>query len=253
MKHAFFLGEGVEYLLREAIDKAYERQGVFEGSDSYPTFSNVEAFITKRFFKGRMMLWQASAIRALAHLTYPRGLGSVVDVPDRINPDTLMNDDVVLELDALSDVDKVFFSEALLLWIYEYRKNECKREKFKHALVIEEGHHILSSAKEKHEGQETIMETSLRQIREFGEAVIVLDQEPSKLSDSIKANTYCKITFNLGNGKDIEDISTCIQLTEEQKDFIGMLPVGSAIISLSGRFYKTILISFPLTPIRKGN
>ena len=27
-----------------------------------------------------------------------------------------------------------------------------------------------------------------------------MDQEPSKLSDSIKANTYTKITFNLGNG-----------------------------------------------------
>ena len=34
------------------------------------------------------------------------------------------------------------------------------------------------------------METCLRQSREFGEAVIVVDQEPSKLSDSIKANTY---------------------------------------------------------------
>ena len=120
-----------------------------------------------------------------------------------------------MELDALSDSDKVFFSEALLLWIYEYRKNEGKREKFKHAIVIEEGHHILSSEKEKHEGQETIMETCLRQIREFGEAVIVLDQEPSKLSESIKANTYCKITFNLGNGKDILDISSCLQFTKE--------------------------------------
>ena len=43
----------------------------------------------------------------------------------------------------------------------------------------------------------------MRQIREFGEAVVVIDQEPSKLSNLIKANTYCKIVFNLGNGKDI--------------------------------------------------
>jgi hypothetical protein len=252
MKHAFFLGEGVEYLLREAMDWAYDKKGVFEGSKDYPVFSQVEAFVTKRFVKGRMSLWQASAIRALAHLTYRRGLGTVVDVPDQVNPDDLLSGNVVLELDALSDVDKLFFTESLLLWIYEYRKNDGKREKFKHAIIIEEGHHILSAAKEKHEGQETIMETILRQIREFGESVIVIDQEPSKLSDSIKANTYCKITFNLGNGKDIEDITTCMQLTEEQKEYIGMLPVGQGIASLSGRVLVPLHLSFPLVPVKKG-
>lgn len=252
MKHAFFLGEGVEYLLRAAMDSTYDRNGVFEGSDTYPRLNQVEAFVQKRFAKGRMSLWQASAIRAMSHLTYKRGLGAVVDVNDSVNPDELLSSDVVLELDALSDVDKLFFTEALLLWIYEYRKNDGKREKFKHAIVIEEGHHILSAAKEKHEGQETIMETILRQIREFGESVMVIDQEPSKLSDSIKANTYCKITFNLGNGKDIEDISTCMQLTEEQKEYIGMLPVGQGIVSLSGRVFFPLHVSFPLVPIQKG-
>jgi hypothetical protein len=33
------------------------------------------------------------------------------------------------------------------------------------------------------------METSLRQIRELGESNIVIDQKPSKLSDSIRAGT----------------------------------------------------------------
>ena len=83
--------------------------------------------------------------------------------------------------------------------------------------MIEEGHHILSRVKEDTQGIETVMETSLRQIREFGEAVIVIDQEPSKLSDSIKANTYTKIVFNLGNGKDIADMSRCLDLTRGGK------------------------------------
>lgn len=252
MKHAYFLGEGVEFLMREAIDRAYERHGAFDGSNSYPVFDEIRAFVYAKRLKGRMSLWQASAMRALDCLTYKRGLGSVLDTTNPISPQELLNSDIVMELDALSDADKVFFTEALLLWVYEYRKNEGKREKFKHAIIIEEGHHILSSEKEKHEGQETIMETCLRQIREFGEAVIVLDQEPSKLSESIKANTYCKITFNLGNGKDILDISSCLQLSKEQAEYIGMLPVGKAIISLSGRFYEPVLVAFPLVPVKKG-
>ncbi len=32
-----------------------------------------------------------------------------------------------MELDTLSDSDKVFFTEAVILWLYEYRKNEGRR------------------------------------------------------------------------------------------------------------------------------
>ncbi|MFC1492295.1 ATP-binding protein, partial [Nitrospinota bacterium] len=220
MKHAFFLGEGVEFLLREAIDAVYEKHEMFSDPIGVPLFEEVKEYVSKRAYRGRMSLWQASTLRALAALTYVRGLGSVLNVEQEPNAGELLNNNIILELDALSDVDKVFFTEALLLWIYEYRKNEGKREEFKHAILIEEGHHVLSSWKEKHEGQETIIETSLRQIREFGESVIVIDQEPSKLSDSIKANTYCKIVFNLGNGKDILDMSNCLQLDKEQAEYI---------------------------------
>lgn len=252
MKHAFFLGEGVEFLLREAIDWAYEKNGVFDGSNTYPVFSEIQSYLFKKVTRGRMSLWQASSLRALGHVTYDKGLGSVVNVDAILNPNELLKYNVILELDALSDVDKAFFTEALLLWIYEFRKNEGKRETFKHALIIEEGHHILSSWKEKHEGMETIMETCLRQIREFGESVIVIDQEPNKLSDSIKANTYCKIVFHLGNGKDILDMATCMQLSKEQAEYLGMLSVGFAIFSLSGRVFVPLFVYIPLVKLSKG-
>jgi len=235
-KHAYFLGEGVEYLLRQAIDFLYEKYGVYEGNLSFPILSEVFEFINKKSLKGRMMLWQASTLRTLASLTFKKGLGMVLDVKDSINPKELLENNIILELDALSDIDKVFFTEALILWIYEYRKNEGKRETFKHALILEETHHILSKRKEKAE-VETIIETSLRQIREFGESVIVIDQEPQKLSESIKANTYTKISFNLGNGKDIQAISKDMTLTQEQESCLDLLQIGQAIIKLKGRFY----------------
>ena len=84
---------------------------------------------------------------------------------------------IVLELDSLLDSAKIAFVDTMILWIYELRKLETGREQFKHALVIEEAHHVLSHAKENAQGTETIMETCLRQIREFGEAVIVVDQD----------------------------------------------------------------------------
>jgi len=252
IKHAFFLGEGVEYLLRKGIDYMYQGYGVYEGSGNYPLFSDIDVFISKMSLKGRMSLWKASTMRALASLTFKHGLGITLEHHKTMDADSLLNHNIVMELDSLSNNDKIFFAEALILWIYEHRKNEGKREKFKHAIIIEEGHHILSKQKQDTVGEETIIETSLRQIREFGEAVIVIDQEPSKLSNSIKANTFCKITFNLGNGIDIFDIANCMMLNTEEMKYIDLLNVGQGIIKLKGRVFTPMFVVFPFVPVVKG-
>jgi DNA helicase HerA-like ATPase len=252
IKHAYFLGEGVEYLLRLAIENVYERRGVFDGTGSYPTFAEIKTYVSSMQLTGRMSLWKASTMRALESMTYKYGLGISFETDEMVDIGKILEQDVIIEMDSVSDNDKVFFTEALILWIYEYRKNESKREVFKHAILIEEAHHLLSNQKENHDGGETIIETSLRQIREFGEAVIAIDQEPGKLSDSIKANTYCKTTFNLGNGKDILDISACMMLEIEEMKCIDLLEVGHAIVKLKGRAYRPMLIRVPLIPVKKG-
>jgi hypothetical protein len=252
IEHAYFVGHGVEYFLRKAIDKLYNIYGVYKDSNKYPTFRDVDLIIKREYARGREMLWLASAKRVLACLTFSGSLGDVVNAKEQSSIAELLNQDVVLEMDCLSDSDKIFFTEALLLWIYEYRKNEGKRERFKHAIVIEEAHHVLSYKKEKEQGEETIIETLLRMIREFGESVIVIDQEPGKLSESIKANTYCKIAFNLGTAKDSLEIGRCMNLTNEQLRYIDKLKVGQAIVKLKGRCNEPLLCFFPLIGIKKG-
>ncbi len=253
VKHAYFVGEGVEYLLREAIDRVYQECGLFEETPRQsPNFFQVRAYVTAKRLQGRMSLWKASAVRVLESLCFTHGLGPVVNTNAPWAHREILSRPVILELDALSDADKIFFTEALILWIYEMRKAEPKREIFKHALLIEEGHHVLSQAKENHEGVETIMETSLRQIREFGEAVIVIDQEPTKLSNSIKANTYTKFVFNLGNGRDKEDIARCLGLDDEERLYIDRLGVGEAVVSTKRPGLVPLHVRNPLAGVRKG-
>ena len=218
----------------------------------HPCFTWSKSTSAKKRLQGRMGLWKASAVRVLESLCFRHGLGPVVNTEHTWDYKQLLNTGVILELDALSNVDKEFFTEAMILWLYEYRKHEGKREEFKHALLIEEGHHILSVKKEYAEGAETIMETCLRQIREFGEAVIVIDQEPTKISNSVKANTNCKITFNLGNGKDILEMSNCMALTKEESDYISLLKIGHSIVSLKERVFVPLHVAFPKTKIKKG-
>ncbi len=253
IKHAYFVGDGVEYLLRDAIDRTYAISGLYSGEiDRPPLFSTVKDLVAKKPLQGRMSLWKASAMRVLESLCFRHGLGPVVNCAGEFDYQQFLASNVVLELDALSDVDKVFLIEALILWLYEFRKCEGQRETFKHALIIEEGHHVLSELKERSEGAETVMETCLRQIREFGEAVIVIDQEPTKLSNSIKANTYTKVCFNLGNGKDALEMSNCMALNKEEAGYLDLLQTGHAVVCLKGRVIDPLHVRFPKIDVAKG-
>jgi hypothetical protein len=255
INHAYLGSYGTEYILRNIITKAYEHTKTMESPGEYPTFRLVREYLKKNFFKGRMEWWNQTAIRILDNLTYEGGLGPVLNTERKTNLKELLKEDLIIELDALSNDDKKFLTEALLLWIYEFRKNQGETSEFRHAIIIEEAHNILSKKKEKTEGGETIMESTLRMIRKFGESIIVIDQEPSKLSESMKANTNTKITFTLGNGKDIFDIAISMELTKEERKYLDMLKVGHAIIKVKGRIEKPVMIRFPkltIDPEEKG-
>jgi len=58
--------------------------------------------------------------------------------------DHILDKNVILELDALTQSDKTFFIESALFYLHHKRMTEERREDFKHAIIIEESHHILS-------------------------------------------------------------------------------------------------------------
>ena len=251
INHAFLGGYGTEYILRDVLLKAYKHTKTLEGSGEYPTFNLVRQYLKKNLLKGRQEWWNQTAIRILENRTYAGGLGPTLKNETNTNLKPLLKQKSIIEPDRLSENDKTFLAEALLLWIYEYRKNQGETKRLRHAIIIEEAHNLLSKAKERRAGTETIMEATLRMIRKFGESVVAIDQEPSKLSDSIKANTNTKICFTLGNGKDIRDTVQSMELSLEQRKYLDVLQVGQAIMKVKGRIEKPILVRFPKheTPI----
>ena len=86
--------------------------------------------------------------------------------------------------------------------IHHQRMTEEKREDFKHCILIEEAHHILSDERRSLVGGQSVMEIIFREIREFGESLILLDQHPSKISLPALGNTYCTICMNLKHKTD---------------------------------------------------
>jgi hypothetical protein len=252
LMHSYFLGEGVTFLLQQAIDKAYSDFGVYsESPEEYPTFKDVLSILEKMQVKGRKAMWMDSTLRTLGVLCFGE-FSKLLNVRKPYPIGDLLKENVILELDSLTNSDKTFFIEALLLWIHHYRLPEKNREVFKHALVIEEAHHILLRKKREMMGTEAITDIILREIRELGESIILIDQHPSLISMPALGNTYTTICFGLKHKADMNTISESLLLEREQVDFLGQLETGLAIAKLQGRYFKPFLVKFPLFPIKKG-
>lgn len=253
MGHAYFLGEGVAFMLQECIDACYRECGVYEGNSiRYPDLADVSERLWATKVKGRQADWMESALRAVGTIGFAR-MGTVVNRLLSFPLEKLLRENVILELEFLTESDKTFFIEAMLLWIHHYRLGlEEERERFCHAIVIEEAHHILTSKKQELRGTESVTDVILREIREMGESVILLDQEPSLISRPALANTYCTIALNTKDGKDVATLKRAMLLEAEEAAHIGRLPVGEGIVKLQDRWTKPFLVRFPHLSVPKG-
>ena len=161
-------------------------------------------------------------MRALSSICFGE-MDTLVNAERNENLESLLNKSVILELDALTQADKVFVTSALLLWIHHRRMTEKTRETFKHAILIEESHHILSNERRSFVGGQSTIELLWREIREFGEGLIMLDQHPSQISLPALGNTYCTICMNLKHRKDIGAMSQCM-LLDGRENRLGKKP-----------------------------
>ncbi len=249
--HAYFLGEGVMYLLQEAIDACYERAGVYRGSGTYPTFLDVHRLLLARKVTGREANWMASTLRTTASLTYGP-MGDTVCTTEPTDVRSLLQGNVILELDAMTDSDKVFLVETILLSIHHQRLAEGEREQLKHVILVEEAHHVFLRSKQEMMGGEPITDVILREIRELGEAVVLVDQHPSQMAITALGNTYCTIGMNLKHRADVNTIADACLLDLDQREHLGRLPVGTAIVKLQDRWTSPFLVRFPKIEITKG-
>jgi hypothetical protein len=250
MAHAFFLGEGVIYILSKALDSVYSQFGVYGNSGRWPTFRDVLNYLEGYESRGRETQWVASALRSVSMLCFGE-LDRILNV-GHYPIDKLLERNVILELDALTDTAKIFLTESLLLWIHHYRMAQGKREQFKHACIIEEAHHILSRKLQMISGTETVTDMILREVREFGESLVIVDQDPSLLSVPAIGNTYTTICMSLKERNDVNLMAACLNLDYNEKDILTKLPVGQAVVKLQGRCPDPFLLSIPKVEVEKG-
>ncbi|WP_419656019.1 putative protein DUF87 [Desulfosarcina variabilis str. Montpellier] len=232
IEKVYFLGLGAADVLMENADEK--------------TFKEMHQKVLKQKKKARELLWWASVKRTLNAINYP-GLGEMVNCEQGYSIPDLLKKKVILELDGLSACDQAFVIGTLLLWIYHYRMRQPEREILKHFMIIEEAHHLFLKTRQ----EEDIADVIMREIRELGEAMIIIDQHPSKMSVSALGNLSTKFALAMSLNQDVQAIANAMLLDPNQKKYLSMLTIGQAICR-SDRLATPILLSIPHIPLRKG-
>ena len=222
------------YLLKKLIE-LYKLYGLFdEVSGPYPSLHELEVLVRK----DKLNYARASADyrdRLLNRLEAMNLVGgSVFDCSQGYRVEDLLERDVVFEFDGLSRDLQNFLMEALFAYVYEYRLAQGHREKdLRHLFVLDEGKRVFSVYKERQDasGIPEIDELTAK-MREFGEGLVVGDQEASKLTDSIKANTFTKALLPTGDWKQFESVADSMNLSESQAEFASELGVGEALFQV---------------------
>ena len=251
MASAYLGGEGVISLLVAGLDHLYRKAGLFDKQQSHwPTIQDLLIWLKTVKLKGRAAMWQASAERILLAMTYGE-FGAVLNTQDNSHIAELFDYNAVLEMDGLSSSsDRVMFSEALTLYLYRYRLAQEPQEKLTNMIVLEEAHNLL--LKKTSDSKESVLETSIRMVRQYGLGYVFVDQSASLLSRVAFANSYATIALSQKLRSDVQTIAGAMNLTDEQKQALNTLPIGTAVVRLADEYPEPFVIKIRRCPIREG-
>ena len=249
ISHTFYLGEGVMFLLQEALDHVYREFGCYDSiaPTRFPTMKDVLDHLQTMPVKGRKAMWMDSTLRAAQSLCFGQ-ISDVINVSRNDSILDLLSQNACLELNSLAHAEKIFFIETLLVWVHHFRMQEPDRETFKHCFSVEEAHNIRKAS-----AKETVVDLLLREIRELGEAIVLVDQHPSQISVPALGNTYCTIALNMKHSKDIHSLGEIMQVARDQQELFGLLPMGRALVKLQSRYLYPFQIQIPKVQIQKGS
>lgn len=249
---AYLGGEGVISLLVAGLDHLYSKYGVFDQRPTrWPTVQELLVWIKAAKLRGRAALWQASAERILLAMTYGE-FGAVINTQSNQHVAELLKHSVVLEMDGLSSSsDRTMFSEALTLYLYRYRLAQGPRDQLSNLIILEEAHNLLLHKAA--EAKELMLETSIRMIRQYGLGYLFVDQSASLLSKVAFANSYATIALSQKLRADVQTIAGAMNLSDEQKEALSTLPVGTAVVRLADEHPEPFLVRLPKCPIVEGS
>jgi DNA helicase HerA-like ATPase len=107
-------------------------------------------------------------------------------------------------------------------------------------IILEEAHNLLLA---KQAGaKESVLESSIRMIRQYGLGYVFVDQSASLLSKVAFANSYATIALSQKLRADVQTIAGAMNLTEEQRDSLSTLPIGTSVVRLADEHPEPFMV-----------
>lgn len=268
---AFPMEAAMPYMLEDAIYRIYEKRG-WDASGMQPAEKanrlhndpwapDVQGYfwptmddllvalgevVEKEGFDARLANdYRASLVSRLRNLTVG-SKGSMLNCRISTDFETLMESQVVLEMDDLKDPQ----DKALMMGLILARVGEVVKERYRqlgggtrHLTLIEEAHRLLAhpemgSGDSSRHAVETFADM-LAEIRKYGEGLVIVDQIPGKLMPEVLKNTNTKIIHKLFARDDREAVGDSMGLDEDQKSWLSRLKTGEVVV-FSGQWLKPV-------------
>lgn len=114
---------------------------------------------------------------------------------------------------------------------------------------MEEAHNLFPTKKNEWQFHNRL-ETIFREVRGFGQGVIVISQHLSKIPLFISGNCGTQIHLMAQHEDDLYAIKRSLFLRDEH--CLNQLKVGEAFVKIQGRVNEPCHIKFPLVHVKKG-
>ena len=231
--HATSLLSGSKNFLLKHIVNLYTQFNIYRGdTELYPTLFELKASIEQDniSYARKSSNYQDTVLNRIepilltAEPTFNCNTGYPIE--------ELIQRNVVFEFEGLNRDIQRFLQEILFAYTYEYQLAQNKRTgELDLVIFFDEGKQAFSVYLEQQSASGIPeMDDLTARARQMGIGLVVGDQEASKLTDSLKANTKTKILLPVGDQKQFQAISESMNLNRRQRDYAKSLDTGEAVI-----------------------
>lgn len=237
--------EAFDGLLKQTYNQLGWNYGMMAYTDvsrPFPTFedvlNNIDSYIANHAKYGPEVRQNLTAALTLRTDNMHSGaMGSLFSKPFGLQSKDLLETPCVIELADFSPQAASFLMNMLLFKFHAFLSRKTESVRLDRVIVIEEAHNIFKKTMMEDSGRalnNEYFDKMLAEIRSTGTGLILSDQRPSIMSESVIANTSVKILHSLVDIEDKKVVGEPCNLTEFQLKKLGELKAGECIVAVRG-------------------
>lgn len=244
-------------MLTDAIERTYRSKGWFPGIRntpknhekyhlSYPTmadlYKNIILEIQNSGYRDEFVKDMTSILHNRIESFMKRNIGQIYNCGhSSVSPSEWIEHSILLELNELTEADANFMSLLLSVYIRETLDEQSDRQgKLRHVIFYEEAHNLIGVDNVVHSDDPSenpnpkiaagkFIEKMLVESRALGEGIVIADQIPSHMPDTVIKNTDLKLIFRLISSEDKNIVSGSISADAQQNEQMTHLEPAHAI------------------------